>query len=192
MCPMPESPGTWRSCRAAWAATWAVTGATLDAAGALHAGLADRYLPDAALPALIEALRHEHFGSGAEVVARIAAEAARHKVVPTPDTSWLADSRESIERHFSRPDLASILASMDGERDCAALDRWVEQTGHAMRERLSPLSMAMSLQAVDRAGDSTLAEALRRDLDLTRSGAARGDVLEGVRAMLVDKDRAPR
>ncbi|MDV2187137.1 3-hydroxyisobutyryl-CoA hydrolase, partial [Burkholderia pseudomallei] len=67
----------------------AVTGATLDAASALYAGLADAYLPDAALPALLDALRTERLDDGAAVTARVAAEAARHAPTPAPDGSAL-------------------------------------------------------------------------------------------------------
>ncbi|KVP16022.1 3-hydroxyisobutyryl-CoA hydrolase [Burkholderia ubonensis] len=169
----------------------AVTGATLDAAGALYAQLADVYVPDAALPALLDALRHERFDSGAQAVECVAAAAAAHKVVPTPGTSALADARAGIDRHFSQPDLVATLASLDAEQDCAAVDGWVEKAAHAMRSQLSPLSMAVSLEVVERARGATMADCLRRDLDLTRSTFARGDVIEGVRALIVDKDQQP-
>ncbi|KVD69406.1 3-hydroxyisobutyryl-CoA hydrolase [Burkholderia ubonensis] len=169
----------------------AVTGATLDAAGALYAQLADVYMPDAALPALLDALRHERFDSGAQAVECVAAAAAAHKVVPTPDTSALADARAGIDRHFAQPDLVATLASLDAEQDCAAVEGWVEKAAHAMRSQLSPLSMAVSLEVVERARGATMADCLRRDLDLTRSTFARGDVIEGVRALIVDKDQQP-
>jgi hypothetical protein len=37
-----------------------------------------------------------------------------------------------------------------------------------------------------------MADCLRRDLDLTRSSFAIGDVMEGIRARIIDKDNAPR
>ncbi|OJA47380.1 3-hydroxyisobutyryl-CoA hydrolase [Burkholderia ubonensis] len=169
----------------------AVTGATLDAAGALYAQLADVYVPDAALPALLDALRHDRFDSGAQAVECVATAAAAHKVVPTPDTSALADARAGIDRHFAQPDLVATLASLDAEQDCAAVEGWVEKAAHAMRSQLSPLSMAVSLEVVERARGATMADCLRRDLDLTRSTFARGDVIEGVRALIVDKDQQP-
>ncbi|HEF4769180.1 enoyl-CoA hydratase/isomerase family protein [Burkholderia multivorans] len=169
----------------------AVTGATLDAAGALAAQLADVYLPDAALPALIDALKGTRFDDGAQAVACVADAAAAHKVVPTPDTSALADARAGIDRHFAQPDIGAIVASLEAEQDCDAVDGWVEKATHAMRSELSPLSMAVSLEVVDRARGATMAECLRRDLDLTRSTFARGDVIEGVRALIVDKDHRP-
>lgn len=166
----------------------AVTGETIGAADALYAGLADTYMDEAALPALVEALQTEPFERGADVVALVEREAARHKVVPTPDTSTLADTRTLIDRHFSHADVPAILASLESEQDCAAAE-WAERTVAVLRER-SPLSMAVSLEVVTRSEDS-MACALRRDLDLTRSTFAHGDVMEGIRARIIDKDNRP-
>ncbi|TKC90093.1 enoyl-CoA hydratase/isomerase family protein [Trinickia terrae] len=166
----------------------AVTGATIEAADALYAGLADVYVDDEAVPALLDALAREPFASGAEAVECVRRAASLCKVVPTPDTSRLAAARAWIDRHFAQPDIAGILASLDTEADCTASD-WAEEAAGAMRER-SPLSMAVSLEVVVRA-EGSMAERLRSDLDLTRSTFAHGDVMEGVRARIVDKDNRP-
>lgn len=169
----------------------AITGAALDAAGALYAQLADVYVPDAARPALLDALRHERFDSGAQVVACVAAAADAHQVVPAPDASALAEARDGIDRHFAQADLRAILASLEAEQDRAVVDGWAGKASHAIRSQLSPLSMAVSLETVERARGATMADCLRRDLDLTRSTFAHGDVIEGVRALIIDKDQRP-
>jgi enoyl-CoA hydratase/carnithine racemase len=166
----------------------AVTGETIEAADALYAGLADVYLDDEAVPALLAALESGRFERAEDVVDCVREAASRCKVVPTPDTSRLADTRAWIDRHFAQPDVARIVASLDGETDCAASE-WAEETVAAMRER-SPLSMAVSLEVVERS-EGSMADCLRRDLDLTRSTFARGDVVEGVRARIIDKDNRP-
>ncbi|HLX01162.1 MAG TPA: enoyl-CoA hydratase/isomerase family protein, partial [Trinickia sp.] len=166
----------------------AVTGTAIEAADALYAGLADVYIDDSAVPALLDRLVQEPFESGAEVVECVRRAASLCKVVPTPDTSRLATTRAWIDRHFAQPDVARILASLASESDCAASE-WAEETEGEMRER-SPLSIAVSLEVVVRA-ETSMAERLRSDLDLTRSTFARGDVIEGVRARIVDKDNRP-
>jgi hypothetical protein len=50
--------------------------------------------------------------------------------------------------------------------------------------------MAVSLEVVTRS-EGSMACALRRDLDLTRSTFAHGDVMEGIRARIIDKDNRP-
>jgi enoyl-CoA hydratase/carnithine racemase len=167
----------------------AVTGETIGAADALYAGLADVYLDDAALPALVETLRTEAFEHGSDVVACIERECAAHKVAPTPEASALATTRAFIDRHFALPDVVQILASLQAESGEEAAE-WAEQTIGVLRER-SPLSMAISLEVVSRA-EGAMADCLRRDLDLTRTCFAHGDVVEGIRARIIDKDNAPR
>ena len=169
----------------------AVTGETIGAADALYAGLADVYLEDAALPALVDTLRSELFERGADVVACIEREALAHHVAPQPEASPLATARGLIDRHFALPDVARILASLERERESAGdAAEWAEQTIAVLRER-SPLSMAISLEVVTRA-ESSMADVLRSDLDLTRSCFETGDTIEGIRARIIDKDNAPR
>ncbi|RFU47883.1 enoyl-CoA hydratase/isomerase family protein [Paraburkholderia sp. DHOC27] len=167
----------------------AVTGETIGAADALYAGLADVYIDEAALPALVETLQRETFAHGSEVVAAIQRECAAYKVAPAPDASTLANTRAFIDRHFALPNVARILASLQAESGGEAAE-WAEQIIGVLRER-SPLSMSVSLEVVSRA-EGTMAECLRRDLDLTRSSFAHGDVVEGIRARIIDKDNAPR
>ncbi|WP_133649003.1 enoyl-CoA hydratase/isomerase family protein [Paraburkholderia flava] len=166
----------------------AVTGATIGAADALYAGLADVFIDEAALPALLESLQREPFERGTDVVTRIVEESVRHKVVPTPDTSSLADARALIDRHFAKSTMTEIVASLDAESDCEGAE-WAEQTVGMLRDR-SPLSMAVSLELVARS-EGSMADCLRRDLDLTRSTFERGDVMEGIRARIIDKDNRP-
>ncbi|WP_345813839.1 enoyl-CoA hydratase/isomerase family protein [Paraburkholderia sp. PREW-6R] len=167
----------------------AVTGETIGAADALYAGLADLYMDDDALPALIDILRSERFERGADVVACVEREAAAYQVAPAPEESALANARMLIDRHFAKPDVAQILSSLEQEHNGDAAG-WAEQTIAVLRER-SPLSMAVSLEVVTRA-EGSMADVLRRDLDLTRSSFQFGDTVEGIRARIIDKDNAPR
>ncbi|WP_341312365.1 enoyl-CoA hydratase/isomerase family protein [Paraburkholderia sp. IMGN_8] len=167
----------------------AVTGETIGAADALYAGLADAYIDDSALPALVDTLRSELFERGSDVVACIERETRSHRVVPNPEDSSLASTRALIDRHFALPDVVQILASLERESEGDAAE-WAEQTIGVLRER-SPLSMAVSLEVVTRA-EGSMADVLRCDLDLTRTCFEHGDVIEGIRARIIDKDNAPR
>lgn len=170
----------------------AVSGETIDAASALYAGLADAYLDETAWPALIEALETQPFASSGDILARIWRDAVRPEDMREPvDTSALAVARPWIDRHFARADVPTIVASLEAAQREARGDEadWAARTLEALRER-SPLSMAVSLEVVARAGDS-MADVLRRDLDLTRSSFAHGDVVEGIRARIIDKDNRP-
>ena len=86
----------------------AVTGEAIGAADALYAGLADLYIDDAALPALIDILRSELFERGADVVACVERESRAYQVAPQPEQSPLARARRLIDRHFALPDVPRI------------------------------------------------------------------------------------
>ncbi|CAN7368596.1 enoyl-CoA hydratase/isomerase family protein [Trinickia sp. LjRoot230] len=168
----------------------AVTGATIGATDALYAGLADVGIRANAIPALLDALHRESFATGADVAACVKRVALLAPCVPADecaDTS-LAATRGWIDKHFGQSDVARIVASLQMEEEDGARD-WAEDTIGMMRAR-SPLSMAVALEAVAR-GEGSMSQCLRRDLDLTRSMFEFGDVMEGVRAHIVDKDNRP-
>lgn len=172
----------------------AVTGETLDAASALYAGLADVYIDGNARPALLDALQTEPFTSGDDIVKRIrhGAQVAERSRDPAQMTGCaLAVARAWIDRHFSRPTVVEILASLEAaQREAKGPEgEWAEQMVGVLHER-SPLSMAVSLEVVSRA-EGSMADVLRRDLDLTRSSVGQGDVMEGIRARIIDKDNHP-
>jgi enoyl-CoA hydratase/carnithine racemase len=172
----------------------AVTGATIDAADALYAGLADAYIDTSDIPGLLDALASTPFNVSGEVVACVERLASRTARAPDARESGhrasasLAAMRPWIDRHFSLPDVASIIASLEAESEPDARE-WAQDTIRVMRER-SPLSMAVSLEVVARA-EGPMSDCLRRDLDLTRSTFDHGDVIEGIRARIVDKDNRP-
>jgi enoyl-CoA hydratase/carnithine racemase len=167
----------------------AATGSSIGASDALYARMADAYIDDAAVSDLIESLKRQRFLDSLDVLRYIETEAAKHKVSPAPDASPLAQARAQIDKHFSSGDAAAILASLEQETKGAASE-WAARVAMELRER-SPLSIDVALQLVDRAKFSTMAETLRRDLDLTRTMFERGDVVEGIRARIVDKDNQP-
>lgn len=166
----------------------AVTGATLDAGSALAAGLADVYMPDAAMPVLIDILQQEELHDGAAVTACVAAQAAKYAA---PAAQAFEAVRTAIDSCFAKHDVAAIEAALEAMRGDAQYGAWAAHTLESM-EGLSPLSMAVALELVERARGATMADCLRRDLGLTRTTFAFGDVIEGVRARIVDKDNAPQ
>jgi enoyl-CoA hydratase/carnithine racemase len=172
----------------------AVTGATIDATDALYAGLADVYIDTSDIAALLEALRSTPFNHPGDIVACVECLTSRTASRPPRGEGGhvasvsLASIRPWIDRHFALPDVAGIIASLQAEREPDARE-WAQDTIRVMRER-SPLSMAVSLEVVARA-EGPMSDCLRRDLDLTRSTFDHGDVIEGIRARIVDKDNRP-
>ncbi len=157
----------------------ALTGHVLGAGDAIELGLADVYVPAAQWPAMIEALRRGEQNSAEHVVATVMSGS---EVAPEgPVMPRLAE----IDQHFGLADLQAITASLQGHE-------WLKPLG-----KHSPLMMAVSLEQVRRARSMSLAEDLRMELDLVhncfhlRQGAA-SEAVEGIRALAVNKDHAPK
>lgn len=174
---VPDVGGTRLLARApgrlgAWAGT---TGSRMGPGDAIYAGFADCFVPQADWPALIAAL----CDSGD--VAAIAA-AAR----PLPAAASLPALQPQIDRLFASTDPAAL------RRALLADDSGLARQALAALERASPLAVAATLALLDRLGpDPGLPQALELEYRVTYRAQDQTDFLEGIRAMVIDKDRSP-
>jgi enoyl-CoA hydratase/carnithine racemase len=152
-----------------------LTGHRLVGADAVHAGLATHFLPHADLDTLRQAL-------AADGVAAVAALAHR------PPPFSLATERKTIDRCFGADSLNGILAAL---ASAARASPWAAETLAELRQR-SPSALAWSFAALRRGAGLELEAALAAELALTGPVTRHPDFAEGVRAMVVDKDRQPR
>lgn len=140
---------------------------------AIHAGFADRYVPEADWPDLTARLVATGDPAAIETFAR-----------PVPDSALPARAAE-IDDAFSAPDLKTLLARLAASDWGAAL--------RATLARQSPLSMACTLELVRAARAAPGIEpALTREFRFTARSLSDGDLLEGIRAQVIDKDRNPQ
>jgi len=151
----------------------ALTGARLKGAEAVEAGLATHFVPRASLPALRAALLDGDSGA----VARFA------EAVPP---GAVAAVRCAVDRCFAGDSVAAIRAALLAEDS-----DWAREQV-AILDRMSPTSMAVTLELLKRGATKTLPECLAMELKLTRNVTRHPDFAEGVRAVLVDKDNAPK
>jgi enoyl-CoA hydratase/carnithine racemase len=100
--------------------------------------------------------------------------------------SELADQRARIDRHFGAPSVAAIMQSLEGDSDPFA-----HKALAAMRQR-SPLMMCVTRELLQRGAALDVADCLRMERTMVRHNFEHGEVLEGVRALVIDKDNAPR
>jgi enoyl-CoA hydratase/carnithine racemase len=150
-----------------------LTGTRLNGADAVHAGIATHLVRKTDLGALREELARD----GAAAVARHAQ--------PLPPFS-LAPYRDAIDRCFSADTMEDIARRLESEDS-----DWGRET-LASLSAMSPSSLAWSFAAIRRGATLTLPDALQAELALTRHVTRHPDFAEGVRAMVVDKDRKPR
>jgi len=98
--------------------------------------------------------------------------------------------RPAIDRHFAHPDIPSIVDSLEAEAD-PQWREWAQQSGAALARR-SPTMLAVTLEQVRRGRGLSLAECLRMELNLMLAAFEQGDCIEGIRALMVEKDNNPR
>ena len=163
---LPGAVGTWL----------ALTGARLKGADAVHAGLADHYVPSEALAALRAALVAVADRGEAAQAAALAQHAA-----PLPEASF-GPYRDAIDRCFSHDSMPEILAALAAEKT-----GWADEQIGVLR-RMSPTSLCASLELIRRGAKGTLDECLEMELALGRNVVhGHPDFREGVRSVLVDK-----
>ena len=151
-----------------------LTGTRLANCDAVHAGLATHYVPAQSIPAL----RASIFANGAS-------EIAVHAHDPAPFS--LAPNRAAIDRCFGAPDVPGIVAALQSEHS-----RLGPRNPGDPSPGMSPTAVMCSFENFQRGAASNLRTCLDTELALSRKVTAHPDFAEGVRAMLVDKDRNPR
>jgi enoyl-CoA hydratase/carnithine racemase len=163
----------------------ALSGAVLGAGDAIAWGLADVYIESGALAAFERKLDAATLAYDADWL-RLARSAAQ----ATPSAS-LEERRADIDRHFGAPSVPDVVASLRADGSA-----WAQETLAALGKR-SPLMLCVSFELIRRARRLSLADDLRLERDLMRNcfhlrpGAA-SEAVEGVRALAIDKDHAPR
>ena len=158
-----------------------LTGLTIGAADALYIGLADVFVPGAELPALHALIAAT---PGAELPSAIRAFAA--PFAQQAGESALQTYRSLVDNHFGAASVAAIMASLDGDATPFA-----QKALQAMRQR-SPLMMCVTHELLARGAALGVADCLRMERSLVRRNFEHGEVLEGVRALVIDKDNAPQ
>jgi enoyl-CoA hydratase/carnithine racemase len=157
-----------------------LTGLTVGAADALYVGLADVFVPAAQLPALQELIAAT---PGAQLPAAIRAFAA--PFASQAGASELQARRALVDRHFGASSVQAVMASLEGDDHPFA-----QKALAAMRQR-SPLMMCVTREMLVRGATMDVAGCLRMERSLVRRNFEHGEVLEGVRALVIDKDNAP-
>lgn len=164
-----------------------VTGVQIQAADALYCGLADWHMGSDRVATLDERLQHitwtEYPLKDLQgVLARLGVQVLSH-----PPLDKL---RPAIDHFFGLPDIASMIEQLQ-QVSVANSQKWARATAQLMVGR-SPLAMSVTLEMLRRGRHMTLEECFAMELQLDRQWFAQGDIIEGVRALLIDKDKNPR
>lgn len=164
-----------------------VSGARIGAADALYCGLADWAMDSAMLGRLDHMLDHLKWKSTPLKDLQGAMARLGQQHLPSPPLEAL---RPAIDHFFALPDIASIIEQLQ-QVTVADTHQWALDTAGRMLSH-SPLSMSVTLEMLRRGQHLPLPACFEMELHLDRHWFERGDFLEGVRALIIDKDKKPR
>ncbi|MCU0091296.1 enoyl-CoA hydratase/isomerase family protein [Pseudomonas koreensis] len=164
-----------------------VSGVQIRAADALYCGLADWYLDSSKLGTLDEQLDQLQWHD--TPLKDLQSLLARHAVQTLPDAPFEA-LRPAIDHFFALPDVPSIVEQLRAVT-VADSHEWATTTADLLVTR-SPLAMGVTLEMLRRGRHLSLEHCFALELHLDRQWFERGDLIEGVRALLIDKDKSPR
>jgi enoyl-CoA hydratase len=159
----------------------ALTGERMGEGDALAAGLVTHRAASARLQDLIVSL-----GEDRPIDGTLAAFAEPAGATPMLDRS------AAIERTFAGDRVEDILAALDAMAGSAGPDaQWASATAATIRTK-SPTSLKIALAQMRLGQRLTFAEAMRTEYRIVSRIVRGHDFYEGVRAVIIDKDAAPR
>ena len=167
----------------------ALTGAAINAGDTLYLGLADRFLKHDQWDAVIASLTavswnspDKHHGQVSHVLRDLEKDAGE------PPVSVVRDHYDIIQRMTDGDSLADIVAAITAyEGD----DKWMAGAAKTLAAGC-PSSIHLIYEQLRRSLHLSLREVFQSELVLSTNCMSSGNFAEGVRALLVDKDRQPK
>ena len=156
----------------------ALTGAPFSGSDAIAMGFADHYVPHSELDAFAKAIIDDGVDSA------LAAHGDE------PPASELAAQRDWIDECFAGDTVQDIVAALRARQGPAA---GPAKAAADLIETRSPIAVSVALDAVRRAAKlETLEDVLVQDYRVSSASARSHDLVEGIRAQIIDKDRDPK
>ena len=153
----------------------ALSGAPFGGADAIAMGFADHYVP------------HDKLADFKQRTASDGIDAALAAHTTEPPASELLAQRDWIDECYAGETVIDIVAALRAHDAGPANDAANLIAGR------SPISLSVALEAVRRAGKlDTLEDVLRQEYRTSSACSRSHDLVEGIRAQVIDKDRNPK
>lgn len=167
-----------------------LTGAAMNASDAVFVGLADRCISHAERENVVEALVEADWqsaGSDEATINRILRQFERDSAERIPESQ--------LRKHFDLiqqlTDADSTLQLVEQLKGYEGDNRWLQKAAKGVANG-SPTSIALFCQQLKRSGLLSLSQIFDQELVMAANALRAGEFAEGVRALLVDKDKQPR
>jgi enoyl-CoA hydratase/carnithine racemase len=186
----PDVGGTWLLNRAPGRSGLflALTGAQLNAADALFVRFADYQIGHADKTGVMQSLMRQPWTADTEDAHRLLTDVLRSVAAARPAPGPLRSHLDLVDELCGYATLPEIITAIAGVK---TQDAWLAKAAATLAAG-SPGSAALSYALQRRMLHASLAEVFRVELVASLTCAARPDLAEGIRALLIDKDRNPR
>ncbi|KAJ4729001.1 3-hydroxyisobutyryl-CoA hydrolase-like protein [Melia azedarach] len=167
----------------------ALTGARLNGKELVAAGLATHFVPSEKLPELEKCLIS--LNTGDENTVKSAIEEFSEEV--QLDGESVLNKKSIIDECFSKDTVAEIIKSFEAEAGKEG-NGWIGPVLKGLK-RSSPTGLKITLKSVREGRKQALAECLKKEFRVTINilrAIISADVYEGIRALTIDKDNAPK
>lgn len=166
-----------------------LTGTHMNAADAIYAGLADRFIQNEKRDELLTALCKTDglAGNASATVSQVLRDYQAQSADALPE-SPLRHCHDDIQSLTDADSLAGVIdriTSYDGN------ERLLVKAAKAPQSA-SPTSMGIFWKQFHGAVHASLAEVFRQELTLSIRCLQKGEFAEGIRALIIDKDKQPR
>ncbi len=152
-----------------------LTGGRLKAADALYAGIADSFVPADRLKVL-----RDDLADGGDVDGTIAKHAA------DPGPAGIVEQQQQIDLAFGEASLQEILSTLRGDGD-----EWSLKTAETISGK-SPTSIRLAFRQIREGATLSFEDCMRLEFRLVNRVMRAHDFYEGTRAVVIDKDLAPK
>jgi len=152
-----------------------LTGFRLKTADSLYAGIATDFVPTSRWETLLEALSDG-----------TAPDTAISGLKDTVPDTFLLERRAAIDRIFAGASVEEILASLDSEHE-----DWTGDIANTIRSK-SPTSLKITFRQIREGKNLDFDDCMRMEYRMVNRIVAGHDFYEGVRAVIIDKDNAPK
>lgn len=168
-----------------------LTGASINATDAKFVGLADSFVPASKKQDVLDALLTTNWGDNSGLNHQKLSDVLhnfenQHRGdLPSGNIKNHLDFIEPLAAMSSAAEVADAILSVETE------DKWLSKAQNSLRHG-SPITANIVFQQLQRGKTMSLADCFRMELGLSVKCSELGEFAEGVRALLIEKDNAPK
>ena len=159
-----------------------LTGVRLNHQDCFAVGIVDELVQQNKFPEIIFALADESFATDAK--ASVTKVLQKFSMLPSDSVWW--ERRAIIEKCFAKKTMEDIIHALEKEKET-----WCHDIATDLKNK-SPTSLKVTLRALQEAEKMDFDECMQTEFRLTCHFLESKEFFEGIRAAIIDKDRAPK